>query len=281
MKDVIISIFSGIIGVLLTIGYQHFFAPSQSFSFFIEDKEVVVTQSEYMELAEQNEKIKKDFNDLQSQYEKMKENEINNKEIVRNLQLENDQIQNKNIQLQDDIENFKSELANLQNESEQYRERYGSLNMDTDNENETVSIINLETFQGSETWWNSSDNSMFPGNNNFIDTYGKEYPNSHLAQHFHLNDKDKHAPTYLLDGNYSKCEGKIAWPKSDKNEEGSVWIDFYSENELIYQTEPMSASDRALSFEFNVEGIEKLTIVKKATSQTGIIYIIYPYFNLI
>ena len=43
----------------------------------------------------------------------------------------------------------------------------------------------------------------------------------------------------------------------------------------------MSASDRALSFEFNVEGIEKLTIVKKATSQTGIIYIIYPYFNLI
>ena len=106
MKDVIISIFSGIIGVLLTIGYQHFFAPSQSFSFFIEDKEVVVTQSEYMELAEQNEKIKKDFNDLQSQYEKMKENEINNKEIVRNLQLENDQIQNKNIQLQDDIENI-------------------------------------------------------------------------------------------------------------------------------------------------------------------------------
>lgn len=237
MKEIILSLFSGLIGVLLTIGYQHFLAPSQSFTFIIEGEEVVVTQSEYMELAQQ-------------------------------------------------LEEYESKITDLQKELEQYKDRTDdntNADMGNDSGDKTVSITTLETFQGVETWWDYSDIPNFRSisSYNFIDTYGNEYPDSNLAEHSYLREKNKFTPVYLLDGKYSKCEGMIAWPKSDKNEEGSVWIEFYSEDELIYQTDPMSASDRALSFAFSVEGIEKLTVVKKAARETGIIYIIYPYFNLV
>ena len=281
MKNLLISLFSGIIGVLLTIGYQHFWAPPQSFTFIIDGEEVVVTQSEYMELVEQNEKLQDEFINLKSKYEKSNVDETATKEIISKLQSENSQIQQENLQLQDDLIDLKREIANLQNTLELYKERYGYLNMDTANENKTVSIITLETFQGVASWYNSSHAPKSIGSSNSVDTYGNEYPDSYLATHFHLNDKDKYTPTYLLDGKYSKCEGKIAWSKSDKNTEGSVWIEFYSDDELIYQTDPISASDRALSFEFSVKEIEKLTVVQKATRKAGYIYIIYPYFNLI
>lgn len=244
MKEVLISLLSGIIGVLITIGYQHFLAPPQSFTFIIEGEEVEVTQSEYMELAEQ-------------------------------------------------LKEYENKITDLQNELDQYKEADRPLNMDSSSDNnvkkddrnsdEAVSIITLETFQGSESWWNSSDAPSFRSfsDSNFIDTYGNEYPDSYVSEHYYINGRNKFSPTYLLDGNYSKCEGKIAWSKSDKNRDGSIWIEFYSEDELIYKTDPMVASDRALSFEFDVEGVEKLTVVKKATRETGSIYIIYPYFNLV
>lgn len=54
MKDVWISLFSGIIGVLLTIGYQYFFSQPQSFTFVYDGQKVVVTESEYTKLVEEN-----------------------------------------------------------------------------------------------------------------------------------------------------------------------------------------------------------------------------------
>ena len=39
MKDVFVSICSGLIGVLLTIGYQHFLAPEQPIIVNIDGKE--------------------------------------------------------------------------------------------------------------------------------------------------------------------------------------------------------------------------------------------------
>lgn len=315
MKEILISLFSGIVGIFITIGYQHFFAPSQSFAIVINGEEVVVTASEYMGLAEQNGNLQNEVDDLQEKYQEsinvnsqlqkeledsksevssvQKELEDSRSEVssvqkeledskseVSVLQKELEDSKNEVSSLQEEIDGLEEEVKSLQEKSEEYERKYGkNLNEDI----ETVSIIDLETFQGSEFWWNTSDtaNSKIIYSSNFIDTYGNEYPSANVAKHYHLNTKDKYSATYLLDYNYSKCEGKIAWPKSDKNETGSIWIEFYSGDELFYQTEPITASDRALSFEFSVEGVEKLTVVKKASRETGIIYIIYPYFNLV
>ncbi len=82
------------------------------------------------------------------------------------------------------------------------------------------------------------------------------------------------------DCKYHSCEGQIAWSKFSKNNEGTAWIEFYSGDECIYTTEPITSDSRVLDFSFNVEGIEKLTIVRKATGFNSI-YIIYPYLNLV
>lgn len=72
---------SGIVGVALTIGYQHFFAPSQSFTFINKGEEVIVTETEYTELVEQNEKLNKQLSDLNKQLED-KQDQIDQKNSI-------------------------------------------------------------------------------------------------------------------------------------------------------------------------------------------------------
>ena len=61
MKEIAISLFSGIIGVILTICYQHFFNPPQSFTFIYNGEEMVVTKSDYTEIMDENEFFKKEI----------------------------------------------------------------------------------------------------------------------------------------------------------------------------------------------------------------------------
>ncbi len=138
-----------------------------------------------------------------------------------------------------------------------------------------VSIFTLETFKGSGGWRDSSHSQS-----SFTDTYGNVYSSAYEAQHVYSGtaSRDK-SPVYLLDYNYSKCEGQLAWPREQKDKEGSIWIEFYSDDELIYITEKVSADDRALAFEFDVSGVEKLKICRKTT--IPFVYAIYPYLNLI
>lgn len=99
-----------------------------------------------------------------------------------------------------------------------------------------------------------------------------------------IDNKSQYSPTYLLDNKYSVCEGQIAWSKLSKDFDGTAWIEFYSGDECIYTTDIITADSRAFSFNFNVDGVEKLTIVRKGTQngyQNSSLYIIYPYLNLV
>lgn len=230
-------------------------------------------QGNLTELKDKIEALEGEIDRLQSESEQ-------HKDEINELQSGNEQYKDEINKLQSENERYKDEMNKLQTELNNYRIRYGEISIDN---YETVSIFTLDTFQGSELWYNKENTSdlksFFEGN--FIDTYGIEYPHANLAKHYFRNTMENNSTTYLLDYNYTKCEGKIAWPKCDKNEKGNAWIEFYSDDELIYSTEPISASNRALHFEFNVEDLEKLTVVKKAKEETSIIYIIYPYFNLV
>lgn len=100
MKDVFISICSGLIGVLLTIGYQHFFGQPQSFTFINNGEEMIVTESDYTELIEQNKTLQNEnrtyISDLEDANKKITElqNE-NNSELVQLKQQYNNEINSK------------------------------------------------------------------------------------------------------------------------------------------------------------------------------------------
>lgn len=100
MKDILISIFSGLIGVLLTIVYQHFFGHPQSFTFIYNGEEMIVTESDYTELIEQNKTLQNEnstyISDLEDANKKITElqNE-NNSELVQLKQQYDNEINSK------------------------------------------------------------------------------------------------------------------------------------------------------------------------------------------
>lgn len=100
MKDVFISICSGLVGVLLTIGYQHFFGQPQSFTFINNGEEMIVTESDYTKLIEQNKTLQNEnrtyISDLEDANKKITElqNE-NNSELVQLKQQYNNEINSK------------------------------------------------------------------------------------------------------------------------------------------------------------------------------------------
>ena len=53
-KNILMCIFSGILGVILNILYVHFISPPQSFTFIYDGEEVVVTQERYENVEEEN-----------------------------------------------------------------------------------------------------------------------------------------------------------------------------------------------------------------------------------
>lgn len=61
MAEVFKVIFSGLFGVILTILYQHFLNPPQSFAFIYNGNEVLVTETEYVELVEENNSLKNNW----------------------------------------------------------------------------------------------------------------------------------------------------------------------------------------------------------------------------
>lgn len=100
MKEFFISICSGLVGVLLTIGYQHFFGQPQSFIFINNGEEMIVTESDYTKLIEQNKTLQNEnrtyISDLEDANKKITElqNE-NNSELVQLKQQYNNEINSK------------------------------------------------------------------------------------------------------------------------------------------------------------------------------------------
>ena len=194
------------------------------------------------------------------------------------LKAENSNLQNQIISLTEENELLKSnsfsskgDISNASSENIQLT--------NSELSSKKVSIFNLETFKGTSDWKQSGDSRWY------TDTYGNEYLTSHYANHYtSIYEEENYIPTYLLDNKYSLCEGQIAWSKLSKDYDGTAWIEFYSGDDCIYITDPITADSRVLTFSFSVEGIEKLTIVRKGTKngyQTSTLCIIYPYLNLI
>lgn len=279
MKEIIVSIFSGIVGVFLTIGYEHYFSQPQQQPYTKE--QINAIESTYFQLKESYITLENNFSALQDQYNQLQTLYDNKSVTYDQLQKDNNNLQNAIIQSQNEINNLQNEiekLTELINNSEATTEETSNNKSDIlDNKSTTkkVSIFNMDTFKGIMYWKEPTSIKAL------TDTYDNEYITARLGQHEYTKES-KNVPIYLLDNKYSFCEGQIAWPKSNKNSQDSAWIEFYSGDELIYVTDSITAEDRAISFEFSVKGIEKLTIVESSTRrQSPYVNLIYSYFNLV
>lgn len=73
MNDLLVSICSGLIGVLLTIGYQHFFSPPTTVNVYINDEEYSVTENQRVEIpiTTNNEELQDEVNKLKEEKSKL------------------------------------------------------------------------------------------------------------------------------------------------------------------------------------------------------------------
>ena len=233
----------------------------------VSDNNELEVENNYIPYEEYS-NLKQSYDELNNEYESLVENYYIS--IRENLYL-----QKSYDELEDQYQYLKEQIILVSKVNESLQNKVSNDNQHSENidmsapEIEKVSIFDLDTFQGNSHWISQEE---------LIDTYGNEYPNGYYT--FHRTERDDN-PTYLLDYKYSKCEGKIAWSKDDKNISGRCWIDFYDGDTLIYSTDPISASDRPLSFEFSVENVETLEIVCNSSCSYGSVTIIYEYLDLI
>lgn len=240
-------------------------------------------QEAYNKLNTQYESLVSQNNDLQDRISSL-ENELSQYAsfIEENESLKNQL--NEYANLVDENNNLKSELKNIQNEIEQLREHAKNQgNVEEKDINESsgkkISIFNLPISKGDTEWRVPFSDDLGTG------TDGVMYPGSRWAIHCATSkDNTKYTFTYSLDKKYSTCEGGIVWSSYSKNVEGSAWIEFYSGDELIYTTDAINANSEPFYFNFKVQNVDRLTIVRNSTtSHTSYYqaYIIYPYLNLI
>ncbi len=247
--------------------------------------------TEYKQIINDLSEIKEKNLELESENKSLvSENEIlNSKNESLNAQKEqylsssnnNSILKDENESLKNEINELRSEIQSLKNNNqEQETQNAPDLSSSDIQFGEKVSIFDMETFRGGNGWEIATYKS------DYTDTYGNEYIPSYIAQHYASEKNDRFMPTYLLDKKYSICEGQIAWTKRCKNSDEKAWIDFYSDDKLIYSTDKITATDRALNFSFSIENLDTLTIIQNSTKEADLdfanyVYIIYPYLNLV
>lgn len=114
MKEILISLFSGIIGVVLTIGYQHFFSPPQSFTFIYNDEEMVVTKSDYTEIIIENELLKDEVDKLSNNIDDMNIQINNLNDAISTQVIKISELEDEKKRLEKENEQCKNTILDLQ-----------------------------------------------------------------------------------------------------------------------------------------------------------------------
>ena len=105
-QKLIVSTFSGLAGIVLTISYQHFFAKpqTQSFTFVYNGEEMVVTEEDYVSQEKQIELLNNEIRDLHNKISDLENEKKNLKNQIGNFS-DQDDIPNLNV----DVENYSLE----------------------------------------------------------------------------------------------------------------------------------------------------------------------------
>lgn len=260
IAEVFKVIFSGFLGVIITIAYQHFFNPPQSFTFLYNGNEILVTETEYVELVEQNttlqeqlQSVQAELSSLQTEIENQKSNQAieqllkqatdywNNADYVQALTvLKNTSVQSEDIQLL--YSNYSTEYTLTvlaQADSMIAEKRYDeavslltagqSLVSDpTEIQNKISQIRDNAPAKLSKLKITSSRFFDIQDSKSLVDTVGNNYPSGNLFTTYAEGDSNYGYASFYLGKKYSGISGTIA--VSDESEDVGLegWIEIYS-----------------------------------------------------
>lgn len=263
MKDLLVSICSGLIGVLLTIGYQHFLAPEQPIIVNIDGEEIKVTSSSYEELSAENETLKAENILLTDQ----------NKNYLDELTKVNNQMSELQLKLiQDENESLEKHKKSIYYNGNKINDDDGVIIQN--NEDIYIPLELISTITKDQIEFDNNANSIYIGNNpnnvlylgEQIKPYKKYGNNIHQIllypesgsiviagkNYFHgIADSYIYGGTlwFNLDGKFNIISGLYA--KTDKARPGNGTIMFYDENDSLLCA--LDLDSDMLPKEFNVD----------------------------
>ena len=247
MKEALLSLFSGIIGVILTIGYQHFFIPDPTIIVNIDGKEEKVTSEKYEELIVENESLKtnneKYQTDLAEANKKLEELQINNLPTINYYDLtlsidgEDIQINKSNSMITVDGRDYISkEIA----------EKLISDNQNFTIKDDTLYIGKIVADKASLFDQTIMDQFEMYMTDATSDSYGNSYRNVLTTSTFYSGQRHV---IFVLNKKYSLLKFKIAIGKYTSIESSGI-ITIKADDDIIYtskelnkKTEPFTEVD--------------------------------------
>lgn len=118
-----------------------------------------------------------------------------------------------------------------------------------------VDLMNLKTIEGDpDYFWYSVDDKE--------DNLGNSDYNANIYCADYGSDEDI---VYPIDGKYKVLSGDLALADCSKDTRDSVWIEFYSGDRKIGQTEKLKKGSRPIMFSIDVTGVDNLGIRTKSS----------------
>lgn len=262
-QQILLSVLSGLVGVLLTIGYQHFFAKPQSFTFVLNGEEVTLSQSDYLAQKEENESLQNKVSNL----------ETTNSNLTAEIESLNSQI--------NELTNGLSDVPDVQFRNIELSIDGNSIPINSTN---SSVIINNRTYYAddfinniltSNTNVTIQDNTMYIGkiikekaslldqwvienhgvnvNKNKTDSYGKTHTNT-------LFFDNGNYIIYSLNEEYSLLKLNIAISEDASLDQSSVLI-IKADGNVVYTSQELTKTTQAFDvFDIPINNCSLLTI---------------------
>lgn len=157
-------------------------------------------------------------------------------------------------ELEDDNKSLKEQLEGTQTVTGDSGQNTGSYS-DTGLEEDGVGKTNI--FELLPFKENGGD--FVSSSNGYKDNLGNTYPDGYLIMYNHMVNIDKEV-CYVLDQKYSTLSGTIALNYANKDIKDGLWIEFYSNDKMIAQTESLSSGVKPIEFSVDVSQVSELTI---------------------
>ncbi len=256
MKDVFVSICSGLIGVLLTIGYQHFLAPEQPIIVNIDGKEVEVTSTNYEELSAQNETLKventKLNNDLVKANEKLSElqkddlSSINYSDVFLFVDGENIPINSNNSLIEiNGREYYSKELAESFLSEDQH--------ITIKDNNLYIGKITYEQSNLTDQWM--IDSEFCNIEDSVTDSYGNIHTNCIVLGNYIYHTANV---KYAINEKYNKFKADLSISSDSGDYTGEIIIK--TDNNLIYKYDNLTKDTQCIPIDVTISGCKNLSI---------------------
>lgn len=268
---------SGLLGVIITLGYQSFTDKPQSFTFIYDGKEILATESAYTDLISEIEKLGKQYENIKSENEQLLEqNQIltkENEDAADTIkQMYNLDFQNINLVI-NGLDSGYSNKAIIVNDETYYSQGFLQFIVD----NQPVSSNNSKLFIGNVQSEDKMPVSLFElkpftqgyslsQTTNEKDTYDNVYP-----QVFKIGSGDRNYDTliasateYFVDYNYSTFSFDYAFPQNT-----TLWSGYEilicGDGNLL-KSIALDRKTKADHVEVDIANVEFLQIVGKCES---------------